>query len=50
MLFDTIWAKIAPTIAPHTLEKIVMLAEEMDTLYDFAPQSILPEFLGGDLD
>lgn len=50
MLFDTIWAKIAPSVDKNTQEKIIMLAEEVDTLFDFAPQTILPEFLGGDVD
>lgn len=50
MLFDTIWAKVVPSIPKATLDKIILLGDDIDTLYDFAPQRILPDFLGGDVD
>ena len=49
MLFDTIWTKITPLIAKDTLEKIVMIGDEVANLYEYAEQEILPSFLGGDV-
>jgi hypothetical protein len=49
MLFDTIWTKITPLISPHTLDKVVMIGDEVENLYEFAEQSVLPDFLGGDI-
>ena len=50
MLFDTIWNKLLPSIHPHTQEKILMIGDELENLYEFAEPSILPDFLGGDVD
>lgn len=33
MLFDTIWTKITPCIAKETLEKVVMIGDEMSNVY-----------------
>lgn len=50
MLFDTIWTKIAPPIPKDTQEKVIMIADELENIYEFADQQILPEFLGGEID
>lgn len=47
MLFDTIWAKVSPLLAKDTLEKVVMIADQSATLFEYAQPDILPEFLGG---
>jgi hypothetical protein len=38
MLFDTIWTKIAPSIPKETQEKIIMIADEIENVYEFAEQ------------
>ena len=50
MLFDTIWNKLLPSIHPHTQEKILMIGDELENVYEFAEPSILPDFLGGDVE
>ena len=47
MLFDTIWAKISHNIPKTTQEKIIMIGEDADDLYEFVQPEMLPEFLGG---
>jgi hypothetical protein len=33
MLFDTIWAKVAPAIPKETLEKVIMIGDEIENIY-----------------
>ena len=33
MLFDTIWTKLTHNIPKNTMDKIVMLGEELEDLY-----------------
>lgn len=50
MLFDTIWNSISPSIPPATQEKILMIGNELENIYEFAEPKMLPEFLGGEVD
>ena len=36
MLFDTIWNQIAHAIPKDTQENIIMIADEIENIYEFA--------------
>lgn len=50
MLFDTIWNKFSDNICEETQDKIVMLGDDIENVFEEVGSSLLPEFLGGELE